>query len=702
MRVRAFVPAALSVAVVAAGFFGIVLVPRAAAAVSISLYGDAGSGWGFTPTTITSPGPPITVSQFDQVNVRLEGVDAARHNFYVDYNANNAPDPATEPVSPDFRNSTGPITYPFTANVVGVFTYYCEYHQGRMRGTFTVQAANTAPTATISMPDGTRDWTGGSVNRITWNMADAQDANTALTVFLNYSSSAGSGPIAGPLPGTANPNFYDWTVPTINAIDVVVNLTVIDSGRLKGWAQASVPVVDSTAPQVTATLPTNGATNIPTTTVLKVTWSETMNTAATGSPQSFGFRPFPSGPWVGGTFSWNSPQDTLMTFTPSAPLSPGTQYQAFVNTSAKDKSDPGIALSVANTWTFTTGTTADTQPPQISSLIIAPTVQKVGGAVNVSAIATDNVGLAGVWLDVTSLAGKTNASMNPGVGGRYFLNRTYTDLGVHGLTIWASDTSGLWSSTTGQFTIVDAQPPTIAHTPPASATLGKSLNITATVKDNDVVARVKLNWTDVTGRNTNATLSSSGPSYWLILPVQLRLGSLSYFLWAQDAAGNAARTATVTLQIRAPAGAILLYGQTISGWGFGADNITSPGPTIQVRLGATVDILLIGVDAVKHNFFVDYNGDSGVSAGEPVSADFRGNTTRFTFVADRAGSFTYFYQYHIGTMRGSFVVSSDAPPGGGTPPSLWIAVGLGLVAAGAVLAAFVIRRRRRLPRPPGT
>ncbi len=678
--------------------------PRASANVSISLYGSASQGWGFTPTTMTIPGPAITVAQFDSVTVRLEGMDAPRHNFFVDYNANNIPDASTEPVSPDFRNSTGFITYTFTADVAGVFTYYCDYHQSTMYGTLTVQPANTPPSAAISMPDGGRDWTGGTVHRIWWNMSDSQNPNTALRVFLNYSYNGGAtrGSIAGPVPGTSGPNFYDWTVPSIDATDVVVNLTAVDSGGLRGWDEAAVSVVDSTGPSVVATVPASGAVNVPTTATVRMTWSEPMNTIASGSLASMGLQEIASGAWVQGAFSWNSPLNTVVTFDPTLILAPSTQYRAVANASARDDSDPGNALAAPYTWTFTTGTSADIQPPQISAVSVVPSVQNVGGTVNVSAVVTDNVGLAGVWLHVVSPTGDTNTTMTAGIGGTYFLNRTYGDVGVHAFSIWASDTSGLWSSTAGQFEIEDTEPPSIVHTPVASATLGVPLNVTATVTDNDVVVEVKLNWTDVTGRTSNVTMSSLGSSYWFVLPAQMRPGTLSYFLWAKDAAGNAARTPAADVQVRAPTGAILLYGDALAGWGFGPDNMTSPGPEIRVALGATVDLLLIGVDAARHNFFVDYSGDSSVAPGEPVSADFRGNTTRFSLVADRVGSFTYFCKYHIGTMSGTLVVFGGVVPSGGPPLLLWIVVSVVFAVAVAALVAWMALRRRRSPKGPGT
>jgi plastocyanin len=106
-----------------------------AATVSISLYGSAADGWGFTPTSITSPGPTISVTQGDLVNLTLKSEDGLTHDFFVDYNGNGKPDPG-EPKSPSF--GVTPINFQFTANKTGTFTYYCEFHPLKMYGTFHV------------------------------------------------------------------------------------------------------------------------------------------------------------------------------------------------------------------------------------------------------------------------------------------------------------------------------------------------------------------------------------------------------------------------------------------------------------------------------------------------------------------------------------------------------------------------------------
>lgn len=112
--------------------------------VSIHLYGSATQGWGFTPSTITSPGPALAFHKGDLVNLTLTSQDGAPHQFFVDYNGDHSPSPG-EPTSPVF---TATINYQFTADTIGAFTYYCAIHPLLMFGTF---AVTTPPTQTTQI-----------------------------------------------------------------------------------------------------------------------------------------------------------------------------------------------------------------------------------------------------------------------------------------------------------------------------------------------------------------------------------------------------------------------------------------------------------------------------------------------------------------------------------------------------------------------
>ncbi len=141
--------------IVLVGMLGIPFsVQKVEAAVrDISLFGHFSQGWGFTSTGMTTPGPTITVDQDDLVSLTLTGMDGITHNFFVDYDGNTNPS-VGEPKSPDF---TGTTNYDFTADTVGAFTYYCQYHKLVMHGTFIVTSLldTSPPRVEVLSPENT-------------------------------------------------------------------------------------------------------------------------------------------------------------------------------------------------------------------------------------------------------------------------------------------------------------------------------------------------------------------------------------------------------------------------------------------------------------------------------------------------------------------------------------------------------------------
>jgi hypothetical protein len=119
---------------------------RAATTVNITLYASAGGyssqyiGWGFSATNITSPGPTITINQYDYLNLTLYSQDGAQHRFFVDYNNNSIVDTnETAFASAYFSVSTGAIVFGFNATISGTFTYRCAVHASLLYGTLIVQ-----------------------------------------------------------------------------------------------------------------------------------------------------------------------------------------------------------------------------------------------------------------------------------------------------------------------------------------------------------------------------------------------------------------------------------------------------------------------------------------------------------------------------------------------------------------------------------
>lgn len=134
-----------------------------------------------------------------------------------------------------------------------------------------------------------------------------------------------------------------------------------------------------------------------------------------------------------------------------------------------------------------------------------------------------------------------------------------------------------------------------------------------------------------------------------------------------------------------------LYGTYLQGWGFTATSISSPGPTIMVEQGDTINLTLISNDGITHRFFVSYTNSSSPSSGDPESQDFSG-TLNYQFAATNAtGTYTYHCYHHPNVMYGYFQVVPT-----GTIPEFQPLIMLSLLVASTAVAALVYKRKRQI------
>ena len=132
-----------------------------------------------------------------------------------------------------------------------------------------------------------------------------------------------------------------------------------------------------------------------------------------------------------------------------------------------------------------------------------------------------------------------------------------------------------------------------------------------------------------------------------------------------------------------------LYGSALHGWGFTSTNITSPGPTIIVEQGDTVNLTLISNDGAQHLFFVSYTNSTSPSSGDPQSASFTG-TTHYNFTAnDTVGTYMYRCSIHPSVMYGFFQILPT-----GTIPEFQLIIMVPMLVAGTTLAALMYRRKK--------
>jgi len=138
----------------------------------------------------------------------------------------------------------------------------------------------------------------------------------------------------------------------INGIDCSIPEpgNIIVTEELGGILDLYVTTPDTTAPTVTDNTPTG--TDIPVTTVITVTFDESMNTSSVEDA-------FSTNPLVAGTFGWDG---DMMTFTPSADLAYSTTYDVTIGTGAEDLAGNPLETYI---WDFTTGSESDTTAPTV-------------------------------------------------------------------------------------------------------------------------------------------------------------------------------------------------------------------------------------------------------------------------------------------------------------------------------------------------
>ncbi len=299
------------------------------------------SGWGFTSTSIASPGPLIQVNAGDTVTLNLYADDSVTHTFFIDYNGNGIPD-SGEPLSPTFSSPSTPQVFTFTASVMGSFTYWCSIHKGPMFGPWRTLGSpppNTPPSVSFGSPLPGASFSGGSQHSVTWSMSDAQDPTASLRVWLNLTLGPTTSSLVSNQQGATT---YPWQVPFANAT-AILHLDVADTQGAVGSAQTTL-TIDSTRPQVQPSGIAYASQ------MVTVAFSEAM--APSTSMQDIAVRDLNTSAWAPGTVAWGS-GNTVATFRPVSVLEPGHSFRAYVNGTLRDASDPGNLLAQPASFDFT-------------------------------------------------------------------------------------------------------------------------------------------------------------------------------------------------------------------------------------------------------------------------------------------------------------------------------------------------------------
>ncbi|MCK5290549.1 MAG: PQQ-binding-like beta-propeller repeat protein [Thermoplasmata archaeon] len=402
-----------------------------------------------------------------------------------------------------------------------------------------VAIPDSPPTVSLTAPVGGLSWSGGTSINIDWTMSDDITLVQNLNVYLNYSSSSGSGPIAGPLTGLSSPSSYPWALPLLDATDVVVLIDVIDESGNVGFDSSAQFEVDSTPPILDSHSPWIDETNVATNANINIEWREGMNAAATEA--SFSLQDNATWTLVSAVFSWGGPNIT-MSFNPDADLAPNSWYTANFTTAAKDDSQPGNNLAFYS-WSFLTAAVPDSLPPEITNIQASPSPQEVFFPVWINASITDLYGIAEAHVEVfdPSLALIGNFTMQYDSGNDYFFARNYDMLGVHNCTISSMDNNGNWAQTSSgcSFEMADNTAPQISNIlkVPSPVEIFNIINISASVTDNYAVLSVNLDIVAVD--NFIMTIDPGSGRYYHEHECQM-LGPHDFTITASDTSGNLA------------------------------------------------------------------------------------------------------------------------------------------------------------------
>jgi len=184
-----------------------------------------------------------------------------------------------------------------------------------------------------------------------------------------------------------------------NKLLVIIAIALLT--LITGCANDDFQETTSLCPTVIATVPSNGATNVPLNQVITVTFNEEMNpstidqTSLTISGTSA----------LGGVISYSG---NTATFTPSVNLTPNTTYIGRVSTAVKDLK--GNALQADYIWTFSTGATL--QPLVIST---SPFNNETGVVLNKVISATFNMPMDPSTINATTFTLKQGTTTITGV-----------------------------------------------------------------------------------------------------------------------------------------------------------------------------------------------------------------------------------------------------------------------------------------------
>jgi hypothetical protein len=424
------------------------------------------------------------------------------------------------------------------------------------------------------------------------------------------------------------------------------NVTVTNASGPSGTQTFTVT---GFAPTVTFTNPANSATSIPINRKIAATFSKPMDPATITAAT---FTLVGGGTNVAGTVTYNA-ANNVATFAPTANLTASTAYTATITTGAKDLS--GTSLASPFVWTFTTGATADTTAPTVTSTNpvkgvagvplnqkIAATFSKVMDAATISATTfTLTLGTTTAVAGTVSYVG-TTATFTPTA------NLTANSHYIATITTGAKDLAGntlasnfVWDFTTSAVSNTSA--PTVTSTAP--------LDMATNVNKNQTV-----NATFSTGMDpatiSTITFTLAGPGTTSV-PGTVTCNSgctIATFTPTANLTASAVYTATVTTGAKDLSGNALAANKV---WTFTAGATTGTGPVNLGSAGTFAGAMGGAAGETNQGINTVINGDISTT----------GASTTVTGFHDTAGCVYTETTLNIGSVNGT-IYTAAPPPGG--------------------------------------
>jgi hypothetical protein len=359
----------------------------------------------------------------------------------------------------------------------------------------------------------------------------------------------------------ATANFF----PVINLVGNTVYTATITTGvaDLSGnalvsshvWTFTTAPGPDMIPPEVSSTLPIDGATNVAITDLVKAVFTEPLN-PATVTIATFRLK-------LGATVQSGSVSylGNTATFIPSVALEPNTIYTAEVTTGVRDLA--GNSLASTFVWTFATAAVLDVTRPTVSFTAPDNAATNVAIDADITAIFSESMNPA--TISTTSFILTQGGSPVSGtviyVGATATFNPTadlaHNTLYTARITTAATDSAGnalssdyVWSFTSGASADVSA--PTVASTTPSNTAVGVATNGDVSVVFSEAMRVSTINSTSFVlkqGTTVLAGVISYGGITATFNPTLDLLPNTVYTVTittdARDLAGNALATAKV-------------------------------------------------------------------------------------------------------------------------------------------------------------